>query len=120
MIVPTASLFDDGGAAPIAASASWLTGTLLGTVAITLCVIAVAIVGLIMLTGRFAVRDGARVVLGIFILLGAPVIAGAFVVTAHSWAAGSPADLAIPRGPLPRDLPPSNYDPYAGASLRQD
>ena len=44
-----------------------------------LCVLAVAFVGMLMLTGRLALREGLRVALGCFILLGAPAIASAFV-----------------------------------------
>ncbi|MXP45959.1 type VI secretion protein [Altererythrobacter luteolus] len=73
------SLFETDGSQPIGAAIDWITGTALGSLAIGLCVIAVAIVGLLLMTGRLAVRDALRVVLGCFILLGAPVIAGAFI-----------------------------------------
>ena len=37
--------------------------------------LAVAFVGLMLMTGRLAVRDGLRVAVGCFVLLGAPLIA---------------------------------------------
>ena len=49
----------------------WLQGTLLGTVATVIAVIAVAVVGLMMLTARISWRYGATVILGCFILFGA-------------------------------------------------
>ena len=50
--------------------------TLLGTVATTVAVIAVAMVGFMMLTGRMNWRYGAVVILGCFILFGAASIVG--------------------------------------------
>ena len=69
------SLFAPPPAPVIPAAAQWRSGTLLGTVAVSLCVIAVAFVGLALMSGRLAVRDGMRVALGCFILLGASAIA---------------------------------------------
>ncbi|MEE4537324.1 MAG: TrbC/VirB2 family protein [Erythrobacter sp.] len=64
---------------PFESSAWWLTDTLLGDLAIGLCVIAVAVVGLLMMGGRLPLRLGAKVALGCFVLLGAPVIASGFL-----------------------------------------
>ena len=50
---------------------------MLGTVATVVAVIAVAVVGLMMLTGRMNWRYGATVILGCFILFGAAsIVAG--------------------------------------------
>ena len=55
----------------------WVEGTLLGTVATVVAVIAVAWVGFMMLTGRINWRHGAVVILGCFILFGAAsIVAG--------------------------------------------
>jgi len=115
------SLFD-APVEPVAdAAANWLTATLLGSVAIGLCVIAVAIVGLMLMTGRLAVREAAKVAIGCFVLLGAPVLAAGLQGAAGS-AGGtivaSPPAIYAP-SPLP-ERPPAHYDPYAGASLRRD
>lgn len=65
------------GAQPIAAAMSWLQGTLIGNIATTAAVIAVAVVGLMMLTGRMNWRHGVTVVFGCFILFGASsIVAG--------------------------------------------
>ena len=73
------SLFDAPSSPVLPSALDWLTGTLLGSVAVTLCVIAVAFVGLRLLTGFLAVRDGLRVILGCFVLLGAPFIAAGLI-----------------------------------------
>lgn len=71
------SLADPRGSGPIVSAVQWLQGTLLGTVATVLAVIAVACVGLLMLTGRIDWRRGSVVILGCFILFGAvSIVAG--------------------------------------------
>lgn len=62
------------GSGPINAALGWIEGTLLGSVATTAAVIAVAVVGLMMLTGRIDWRRGLTVILGAFILFGAATI----------------------------------------------
>ena len=68
---------DPQGSGAIIAAVNWLQGTLLGTVATVVAVIAVASVGFMMLTGRINWRHGAMVILGCFILFGAAsIVAG--------------------------------------------
>ena len=82
MAVPTGAfaqsvLNDPQGSGPIVSAVQWLQGTLLGTVATVVAVIAVACVGFLMLTGRMNWRYGAVVILGCFILFGAvSIVAG--------------------------------------------
>ena len=64
------------GSGPIVSALSWLQGTLLGNVATSVAVIAVAMVGFMMLTGRLNWRVGATVIIGCFILFGAASIVG--------------------------------------------
>lgn len=72
-----ASLADPRGSGPIVSAVNWLQGTLLGTVATVVAVIAVACVGFLMLTGRVDWRRGAIVIVGCFILFGAvSIVAG--------------------------------------------
>lgn len=73
---------DPAGSGPLTAAVRWLQGTLLGTVATVVAVIAVATVGFMMLTGRMNWRYGATVVLGCFILFGAASIVGGIQSTA--------------------------------------
>jgi type IV secretion system protein VirB2 len=65
---------DPQGAGPIVNALAWLQGTLLGTVATTVAVMAVAAIGFMMLTGRMNWRFGATVIVGVFILFGATTI----------------------------------------------
>lgn len=113
--------FETSGSQPVEAGASWLVSLMTGSAAVGLCVLAVAVIGSLMLGGRLPVRDGVRVVLGCFVLLGAPTIALAFVIAGEeiSQASQSPELRSQPANPR-EDLPPSAFDPYAGASLRQD
>ena len=65
---------DPQGSGPIVAALAWLQGTLLGSVATAVAVMAVAAVGFGMLTGRMNWRFGATVIIGCFILFGAGAI----------------------------------------------
>jgi len=69
--------YDPAGSGPIVGAVRWVEGTLMGTVATVVAVIAVASVGFMMLTGRMNWRYGASVILGCFILFGAAsIVAG--------------------------------------------
>ena len=68
------SATDPAGSGPIVSALRWVQGTLLGNVATAVAVIAVAMVGFMMLTGRINWRIGATVILGCFILFGATTI----------------------------------------------
>lgn len=59
------------GSSPLIAALDWVQGTLLGNLATTAAVIAVAAVGFMMLTGRLDWRRGLTVVIGCFIIFGA-------------------------------------------------
>jgi type IV secretory pathway VirB2 component (pilin) len=71
------------GSGPIVNALGWMQGTLLGNVATTVAVIAVAAVGFMMLTGRLNWRFGASVIVGCFVLFGATsIVAGIQSVSA--------------------------------------
>lgn len=113
------SLFAPSGVSPVEGSVGWISDQLLSGVAVTLCVLAVAFVGLLMLTGRVPVRRGFGVALGCFVLLGAPVIASGLM---ERVSVGDSAVAVAPEysGPDPRrDLERKEPDPYGGASLRR-
>jgi type IV secretory pathway VirB2 component (pilin) len=115
------SLTDPLGSSPLVAAVSWLEHTLLGTIATTVAVIAVAWVGVMMLSGRVNLRHGVTVILGCFLLFGASSIAAGIQATTMS--AGGPINdsVQVSLAPAPPvALPPApdpNYDPYAGASV---
>lgn len=111
--------FEQGQEQSLGIAVRWLAGITSSSMAATLCVIAVASVGLLALQGRFPIRQGARVIFGCFVLLGAPMIAAAIANLARG-------EIVTPNAPSAqvgtngRALPPASYDPYAGASLRRD
>ena len=110
------NLLDPSGSSSIASSLEWVNGVLLGPIAVSLCVFAVAFVGFAMLTGRWPLRLGFRVILGCFVLLGAPVIAAGLLSAIEGQNEAPPpappvSDELPPRG----DLPPASRDPYSGA-----
>ena len=118
---PTLSLSDPPTESPIIDSIAWIQGAVLGGIATTIAVIAVASIGLLMLSGRLELRRGITAVLGCFILFGSASIASALSGFADSDARPG-APLAQVPAPLssqtrPAMPPPSIYDPYAGASV---
>jgi type IV secretion system protein VirB2 len=121
------SLTDPDGSQPIISAVQWLQGTLLGTIATTVAVVAVASVGMMMLAGRVDLRRGATAVIGCFILFGASSIVAGF----RSYAAAPDQFAPIPTTSpptLPTAVPlrqpidaasksPAVVDPYAGAAV---
>ena len=123
--LPSGSLADPAGSNAVVAAMRWVEGILLGPVATSVAVIGVAAVGLMMLSGRIDVRRAACVILGCFILFGAPGIAAGLQALAGGGPApdSSPPVFAAPPyeppplPPPPPPPPPRNPDPYAGAAL---
>jgi type IV secretion system protein VirB2 len=72
MMVSDAALAQSSN--PVLGAANWVRDLLMGAFATTVAVIAVAMVGFMMLTGRMNWKHGAIVILGLFILFGAPHI----------------------------------------------
>lgn len=62
------------GSGPIAAAVNWVLAVMTGPIAISVGVIAVAFVGFMMLTGRLNWKYGLTVLVGLFIVFGAPAI----------------------------------------------
>lgn len=72
------------GSGPILAAIQWIQGTLLGNVATSVAVIAVAVVGFMMLSGRMNWRHGITVILGCFIVFGAAAIVAGIQAAARA------------------------------------
>jgi type IV secretion system protein VirB2 len=110
------SLSDAPSSSVLVGAVLWLQDTVLGTVATSVAVTAVAWVGMLMLAGRLDIRRGLTVVLGCFMVFGATsIVAG---IRSATEAGGSVAVAAIPPPPLPPMAhSPRNRDPYAGASI---
>lgn len=112
------------GEHPILVAVSWIQAVLIGPVATSLAVIAVASIGLMMLSGRVNIRRGATVIIGCFVVFGAAAIAQGFQSAARALpepreAAFAPeVEQAQPlESPIREPAPP--YDPYAGAAVRR-
>jgi type IV secretory pathway VirB2 component (pilin) len=121
--LPYGSLADPPGTSVLTAALSWVEGTLLGSVAVSAAIIATAVVGFMMLSGRMRVRPALAVLLGSFILFGASTIAaglrssgGDYSLPGEVYPAPSPPPAVAPSAapPVERELP---RDPYAGASV---
>ena len=114
----TADLFAPRPGAPLESGARWAEMTLLGSVATAVAVIAVAAVGLLMLTGRVDLRRGASVVVGCFVIFGAStIVAGLQAAVRDTSSMSAPVIIAAPALPAPRPDIPASSDPYAGASV---
>jgi type IV secretory pathway VirB2 component (pilin) len=105
-------------------SVRWIEALLLGPLATSIAVIAVASVGLLMLAGRINLRRGATVIAGCFILFGAGGIAhGLRGMTSAGQAqvavAASPPPPLIEHSAQPRNDQSGQADPYAGAAIRR-
>jgi type IV secretion system protein VirB2 len=114
MIEPTT--LDPAPSSPILAAVQWIQGALLGTVATSVAVICVAGLGYQLLTGRIPVRRAVTVILGCFLLFGAPgIVAGLRSLTApqlpSELTAIEPTALLVP--PLEPSRPaPDPFNPY--------
>ncbi|MGK6321314.1 TrbC/VirB2 family protein [Sphingomonas sp. DT-204] len=91
---------------------------LTGSLATSIAIICVAIIGYMTLTGRLPVRRGVTVIIGCFILFGAGTLSRAFLAVARqapvrevpSMPVFTPSTAIAP-------LPKVPYDPYAGAAV---
>ena len=83
-IATTGTYSNPQGSGPILAAIQWIQGTLLGNVATSVAVVAVAIVGFMMLTGRMNWRHGATVIIGCFVLFGAAAIVAGIQAAARA------------------------------------
>ena len=97
-------------------AANWVAALLTGSIAVSIAVLAVAVIGFLLLQGRLPYMLAARVVLGCFVLFGAAGF-GAALVDLGGGAAVPPA----PAAEAPRYAPVApvavSSDPYAGATV---
>jgi type IV secretory pathway VirB2 component (pilin) len=110
------SIADISEANATTAAVGWLQATLVGTVATTVAVLAIASIGFLMLTGRIDIRRAARVILGCFILFSAATIANGIVGTLQP-APPPPAPEAQAPAYTPSVPKASSADPFPGASI---
>jgi type IV secretion system protein VirB2 len=109
----------------IDAAAHWFTALLIGPLVTALLVVAVAVFGMGMLSGRLSLRRGMEVVIGCFVLAGAAEIAGSMMQRAPGVGLSALPSAPVvvveqalpPLGPDPAPRAPSGnpFDPYAGS-----
>lgn len=118
MLAASPFLSDPSEPSPLLAALAWVEGTLLGSIATAIAVICVAVVGLMMFSGRLDVRRGLVVVLGCFVLFGASTIIDGFrgAIDKGPPIAAAPV-ITEPPAAVPTPPPSQAYDPYAGASV---
>jgi len=99
----------------------WIAFILLGEFTVAVCVLAVSLVGFSMLTGRISIRRGGQVILGCFVLLGAPVIASSIMglLGPGTETRLTSADTVVYEAQPREELEPANNSPYTGASSRR-
>jgi type IV secretion system protein VirB2 len=73
--IPQASLADAPPVSAISTATNWVSDLLFGPLATAIAVIAIAWMGMAMLSGRIDIRRGLSVIFGCFLLLGAKNIA---------------------------------------------
>lgn len=121
--VTQGSLFDAPTGSVAGNAGDWLGELLGGELASALCIVAIAMLGMLMLGGRLPLRTGLKIVMGCFLLLGASLVAGGLQDVSRNIGGGS---LELERGPVVVEaeaedpLPSANYNPYARASVRRD
>lgn len=103
----------------LSGAVAWLDHVLTGPLATGLAVIAVAWFGLLLLQGRGSIRRGGLVLVGCFVLFGAPAMAQELLGFAEQVGAGTAVEANVQPATAQPPAPPSPpaYDPYAGASL---
>lgn len=99
---------------------SWVEMLLLGQLGSAIAIIAVALTGISMWSGHLSYRDGVRVLVGCFILFGAPTMAGGLTGLVARAPVAVTIDVSPTLQPNPsRVAPPAQtanpFDPYAGA-----
>jgi type IV secretion system protein VirB2 len=101
------------------AAVQWVEQLLLGSVATVTAVIAVGLIGLLSLDGRFDWKRGARTILGCFLIFGVPIIAAGLILPVDSSRPNVEPQNAEASIAPPPPRPAEQYDPYAGAALPQ-
>jgi type IV secretory pathway VirB2 component (pilin) len=102
----------------LTSAVEWIAGLLLGPLSTALAVLAVALLGFIMLSGRLPVRRGASAIIGCFILFSAGAIAsGLLAATSRVGDGGRVAAAASEPAYTPSVAKREAYDPFSGAAV---
>lgn len=95
---------------------AWFLQLIVGSVGTALAMLAIAFLSIGMLNGRFEVMKTIRIIVGLFILFGAPAISEGLMMGARNGISHDRARDAVPPRPqIPTTVPA--FDPYAGAAV---
>ena len=100
-------------------AANWIESLLTGQLGTAVAVISVAIMGVSMLGGRLAYKDGVRILSGCFILFGAPVIAGSLAGLGRNERLNLSSPPMVAQVTVPQKVTAGStnpFDPYIGSS----
>jgi len=104
----------------LSAVVAWIERLMLGTASTGIAILAVAILGVLALQGRLDWKRGGRVILGCFLIFGAPAIAagllGRIGNPSVSTSITAEAEIDVPFPSPPRN---ERFDPYAGAAVQR-
>ena len=114
-----ASLFETQAESGIGTSIDWVEALMLGEIATALAIVAVAIAGFMMLTGRVRMAGGFRVILGCFVLFGASSIAAALMGSVGDSRQSVQVEFDREAMQPREELPPSENSPYSRASVNR-
>ena len=116
-------LADPPDASVIGPAQAWFQNILMGSIGTIIAGLAIASIGFAMFSGRVDIRRGLAVVLGFFVLVGAPYIAkgllGAVVSEGLTTVAVPPPPIYAKPQPGATSPPDGGYDPYAGAAVQR-
>lgn len=93
---------------------------MLGSAATSLAVLAVAVIGFLFLNGQLDWKRVGRVVIGCFLIFGAPILSAGLLENI-----GDPPVQSQKEARMEVDLPPpvprsnERFDPYAGAAVQR-
>lgn len=119
----------DSTAPSLVAAVQWMEALVLGGFATTVAVIAIAGFGYAALTGRLSIKRSMTILVGCFVLFGAPAIAHAMLMLFGGGADGeiipapepqqaSEPPFTVPPFPDARQPAANPFDPYASIARR--
>lgn len=122
-VIPQGSLSDAPPVSAIATAANWVSNLLFGPLATAIAIIAIASIGLALMSGRIELRRGLSILIGCFLLFGARGLADGLRSTAtdneKSVVSTAPPPPTFPN-PKPSSSNTNAFDPYAGAAVRTE
>lgn len=122
-VIPQGSLSDAPPASAISTAADWVSNLLFGPLATAIAAIAIASIGLALMSGRIDLRRGLSVLIGCFLLFGARGLADGLRSAATDnekfMVSTAPPPPSFPN-PTPSSSNTNAFDPYAGAAVRTE